>query len=553
MAELKIYQPQIGPKAYSDISSAGLMIPLNVATQQGAGISKLGKAITDIYKDQKLQDDKNRYHKLLPDIQKKLSLHKITASKGSNLDAGLKLYDQLIKGSKFDDLTKNESKYVKKNIKDYIRAERVKSIGPITSSIIKNHLEDTDVSNKDYLKNLAIKQASPNLADSYAADQEFKAWTSDESNKGIYGSKGWKKLLVDHDNFINDLRVRFRVKTEPFKVIKDTDKLLAQFGPDKLREIQKQARTQLKSNVAKESIQERLRVNSKADQQVENFVTLLTNINNANKFNNNAEFVNAAPNIDAMYDAKSVGSITNAQYDVLLQAATGKEFFQDYEMIGIISAQLAIAKDASEIDELNRAVFTNPVLLAKVGPEDVDAFNKMFKSFKPNRRGHQEYKKYQGYLEDTLGKIKFILGSRFSDTERQQTLRANRYISEFNQRVADQERPEDVYFDILSRVNMNELPSLDTLAKPVGADLTDFAQTIRDNPINTFKDINKQLAEKVKADNKYTMDMFKKDVARMDLIKDLYEARLAVAETNPKEGTDPQDFALKGKFFKVDK
>ena len=552
MAELKIYQPQIGPKAYSDISSAGLMIPLNVATQQGAGISKLGKAVTDIYKDQKLQDDKNRYHKLLPDIQKKLSLHKITASKGTNLDAGLKLYDQLIKGSKFDDLTKNESKYVKKNIKDYIRAERVKSIGPITSSIIKNHLEDTDVSNKDYLKNLAIKQASPNLADSYAADQEFKAWIKDESNKGIYGSKGWKKLLVDHDNFINDLRVRFRVKTEPFKVIQDTDKLLAQFGPDKLREIQKQARTQLKSNVAKESIQERLRVNSKADQQVENFVTLLTNINNANKFNNNAEFVNAAPNIDAMYDAKSVGSITNAQYDVLLQAATGKEFFQDYEMIGIISAQLAIADGASEIDELNRAVFTNPVLLAKVGPENVDAFNKMFKSFKPNRRGHQEYKKYLGDLGDTLGKVKTLL-KQFGKVEQTKELRANTFIAEFNQRVADQERPEDVYFDILSRVNMNELPSLDTLAKPVGADLTDFAQTIRDNPINTFKDINKQLAEKVKADKKYTMAMFKEDIRRMDLIKDLYEARLAVGETNPKEGRTAIDFALSGKLFKVNK
>ena len=552
MAELKIYQPQIGPKAYSDISSAGLMIPLNVATQQGAGISKLGKAVTDIYKDQKLQDDKNRYHKLLPDIQKKLSLHKITASKGTNLDAGLKLYDQLIKGSKFDDLTKNESKYVKKNIKDYIRAERVKSIGPITSSIIKNHLEDTDVSNKDYLKNLAIKQASPNLADSYAADQEFKAWTSDESNKGIYGSKGWKKLLVDHDNFINDLRVRFRVKTEPFKVIQDTDKLLAQFGPDKLREILTQARTKLKSNVAKESIQERLRVNSKADQQVENFVTLLTNINNANKFNNNAEFVNAAPNIDAMYDAKSVGSITNAQYDVLLQAATGKEFFQDYKMIAIISAQLAIADGASEIDELNRAVFTNPVLLAKVGPENVDAFNKMFKSFKPNRRGHQEYKKYLGDLGDTLGKVKTLL-ARFGDADRTRELRANTFIAEFNQRVADQERPEDVYFDILSRLEKVEIPGLDTLTKPAGVDLTDFAQTIRNNPINTFKDINKQLAEKVKADKKYTMAMFKEDIRRMDLIKDLYEARLAVGETNPTEGKDPKNFALTGGFFKVNK
>jgi len=161
MAELKIYQPQIGPKAYSDISSEGLMIPLSVATQQGAAISSLGKVVKDIYQNQKLQDDKNRYHKLLPAIQKKLTLHEITAGKGTNVDAGLKLYDQLIKNSKFDDFTKNESKYVKRNIIDYIRTEKLKSIGTITSSIIKNHLEDTDISNKDYLTDLGILQASP--------------------------------------------------------------------------------------------------------------------------------------------------------------------------------------------------------------------------------------------------------------------------------------------------------------------------------------------------------------------------------------------------------
>ena len=479
-------------------------------------------------------------------------LDEITAGKGTNVDAGLKLYDQLIKNSKFDDLTKNESKYVKRNILDYIRTEKLKSIGTITSSIIKNHLEDTDISNKDYLTDLGIRRASPNLADSHAANEEFKVFTEDESNKRIYSPKEWNKIIVDHDNFVNDLRVRFRVKTEPFKVIKDSEKILAQLGPDKTREVLAQARTKLKSDVAKEDIQERLRVNSKADQQVENFVTLLVNINNANKFNNNAEFVNEAPDIDAMYDAKSVGSITNAQYDVLLQAATGKEFFEDYEMIGILSAQLAIADSAAEIDELNRAVFTSPMLLAKVGPENVEAFNKMFKSFKTNRPGHQEYKKYQGNLEDTLGKVKTLL-ARFGKTEQTKQLRANTFIAEFNQRVADRERPEDVYFDILSRLNKAEIPSLDTVAKPVGVDLTDFAEAIRKNPINTFKDINKQLAEKVKTDNKYTMTMFKKDVARMDLIKDLYEARLAVGETYPAENKSARDFALGGKLFKENK
>ena len=552
MAKLKIYQPQIGPREYTDVSSAGLMIPISLATQQGAAISNLGQAVTDIYKDQKLQEDKNTVNKLLPGIKQTLTLHEIKAGKLTDSKAGLAKYSELIKKSNFDELTKNESKYVKKNIKEYITAERLNGISGVISSNIKNHLVETETTNKNHLTDLAILQASPNLSDAYTADQKYKAWINDKSNKSIYDPKEWDKIQKDHDNFINDLRVRFRVKTEPFKVIKDTNKILAQFGPDKAREILKQARTKLKSNVAKEDLQERLRVNSRADQQVENFVTLLKRINNANKFNNNAEFVNEAPDIDAMYDAKSAGSITEAQYDVLLQAATGKEFFEDNEMIGIISAQLAIADNAAEIDELNRAVFTNPMLLAKVGPENVDAFNKMFKSFKSDRRGHQEYIKYQGYLEDTLGKVKFIAG-KFTDQDRQQNLRADRYVAEFNQRVADQERPEDVYFDILSRVNKNELPSLDTLAKPAGVDLTSFVEAIRTNPINTFKDINKQLAEKVKADKKYTMAMFKTDIARMDLIKDLFEARLAVGETDPKEGRTAIDFALSGKLFKVNK
>ena len=551
MAQLKIYQPQIGPKEYTDVSSAGLTIPFSVATQQGAAISDLGKAVTDIYKDQKLQEDKNTVNKLLPGIHKQLKLNEIAAGKGTNVDAGLKLYDQLIKDSKFDDLTVNESKYVKKNIKEYITAERLNGISGVISSNIKNHLVETETTNKDFLTDLAILQASPNLSDAYTADEKYKAWINDESNKNIYDPKEWDKIKKDHDNFINDLRVRFRVKTEPFKVIQDSEKIIAQFGSDKTREILNQARTKLKSDVAKEDLQERLRVNSKADQQVENFVELLKRINNANKFNNNAEFVNEAPDIDAMYDAKSAGSITNAQYDVLLQAATGKEFFEDNEMIGIISAQLAIADTAAEIDELNRAVFTSPMLLAKVGPENVEAFNKMFKSFKTNRPGHQEYKKYQGNLEDTLGKVKTLL-AKFGTAERTRELRADTFIAEFNQRVAERERPEDVYFDILSRLNMIEIPSLDTLAKPVGVDLTDFATAIRKNPINTFKDINKQLADKVKADKKYTMDMFKKDVARMDLIKDLFEARLSVGETNPsKQGTTASEFALSGKLFKV--
>ena len=85
MAELKIYQPQIGPKAYSDISSAGLMIPLSVATQQGAAISSLGKVVKDIYQNQKLQDDKNRYHKLLPAIQKELFSFKKKMKSGNKV------------------------------------------------------------------------------------------------------------------------------------------------------------------------------------------------------------------------------------------------------------------------------------------------------------------------------------------------------------------------------------------------------------------------------------------------------------------------------------
>ena len=47
------------------------------------------------------------------------------------------------------------------------------------------------------------------------------------------------------------------------------------------------------------------------------------------------------------------------------------------------------------------------------------------------------------------------------------------------------------------------------------------------------------------------MATFKEDVRRMDFIKDLFEARLAVGETNPKEGITARDYALGGKLFKA--
>ena len=47
------------------------------------------------------------------------------------------------------------------------------------------------------------------------------------------------------------------------------------------------------------------------------------------------------------------------------------------------------------------------------------------------------------------------------------------------------------------------------------------------------------------------MATFKEDVRRMDFIKDLFEARLTVGETNPKEGKTALDFALGGTLFKA--
>ena len=69
MAVLKIPQSTQQAKAGGNLSGIDTTLPLNLARQQGAAISSVGKVFEDIYKEQRAIEDKKDFYK----IQEKLA------------------------------------------------------------------------------------------------------------------------------------------------------------------------------------------------------------------------------------------------------------------------------------------------------------------------------------------------------------------------------------------------------------------------------------------------------------------------------------------------
>ena len=64
MAVLKIPQSTQQAKAGGNLSGIDTTLPLNLARQQGAAISSVGKVFEDIYKEQRDIEDKKEFYKI---------------------------------------------------------------------------------------------------------------------------------------------------------------------------------------------------------------------------------------------------------------------------------------------------------------------------------------------------------------------------------------------------------------------------------------------------------------------------------------------------------
>jgi Ran GTPase-activating protein (RanGAP) involved in mRNA processing and transport len=88
--------------------------------------------------------------------------------------------------------------------------------------------------------------------------------------------------------------------------------------------------------------------------------------------------------------------------------------------------------------------------------------------------------------------------------------------------------PENAYLKVISKIGNEKMPDLfSPNLRPLNFDITNLATAIGKEPDNYFKNINNDLAQQFKK-GKITRSEFLEDIARVDLLKDVYEVRKRV-------------------------
>ena len=124
MARLQIIESEQNVRESRTPTTTALNLPLSLATQQGAAIKSVVKAIGDIQNDLVKIETQNKVDKIKPNIVKDIFNTYQVASKEDSTDAALAKFYQLTDPKSFEFYFQNEKPLVKKLLRNEILKER---------------------------------------------------------------------------------------------------------------------------------------------------------------------------------------------------------------------------------------------------------------------------------------------------------------------------------------------------------------------------------------------------------------------------------------------
>ena len=113
MAKLTILQSEQNLRQSSTPTTTALNLPLSLATQQGAAINSVVKAIGDIQNDLTKIETQNAVDKAKPSILQSILKSYETSSKLNSTDAALKSFFENTNPNKFETILKNQKPLAK--------------------------------------------------------------------------------------------------------------------------------------------------------------------------------------------------------------------------------------------------------------------------------------------------------------------------------------------------------------------------------------------------------------------------------------------------------
>ena len=516
-SKLRVNTPQT-----PNISSGA--IPINLALKLGSDISQAGRVFDQIKEDQKAIENENRFYEIIGPKQKEIDATFNAASKMSELEPAEKLLNEV-----YDIDVSKENKNVQKLVNTYINKTRLKNQSDLYKSVMARSAEKAQLNDLTFLNRNLIERTSESDGTRLTAEKDFVDFFNQVSLDSRYNPESKQKLKDEYEFLKKEILIKSNIKRRPFEVLLNQDEILKNFGPQKGELYLKMAQDKFISDVNQEVLENDKQINERIFNQSITFAEY------ANRINDGLGDKNLGmPSIDNIHDSLDRGDINSAQYDALVELISNPEKISDERLINVIDNQILIAEEVNEFDDIKNIANSSADILKNTNIKDITVLNKLIDQLKTDPSKTDKYKQFYKQLVINMGDLGGLADTLFGSGgptpyDKMETADA---VARFKNYVVNGDDPEAAYFKVLGTITKEKIPDIySPNLQPLNLDIPDMAVAIQKNPDGFFDDQGNKLAQKLR-NKEINKDQFIEDVARLDLLKDVYDTRLRVFDNN---------------------
>lgn len=516
-SKLRVNTPQT-----PNISSGA--IPINLALKLGSDISQAGRVFDQIKEDQKAIENENRFYEIIGPKQKEIDATFNAASKMSELEPAEKLLNEV-----YDIDVSKENKNVQKLVNTYINKTRLKNQSDLYKSVMARSAEKAQLNDLTFLNRNLIERTSESDGTRLTAEKDFVDFFNQVSLDSRYNPESKQKLKDEYEFLKKEILIKSNIKRRPFEVLLNQNEIVKNFGPQKGELYLKMAQDKFISDVNQEVLENDKQINERIFNQSITFAEY------ANRINDGLGDKNLGmPSIDNIHDSLDRGDLNTAQYDALVELISNPEKVSDERLINMIDNQILIAEEVNEFDDIKNLANSSADILKNTNIKDITVLNKLIDQLKTDPSKTDKYKQFYQQLVINMGDLGGLADTLFGSGgvtpyDKMETADA---VARFKNYVVNGDDPEAAYFKVLGTITKEKIPDIySPNLQPLNLDIPDMAVAIQKNPDGFFDEQGNKLAQKLR-NKEINKDQFIEDVARLDLLKDVYDTRLRVFDNN---------------------
>lgn len=525
MATLKINYSEAQVKKSTPTNISGLTIDPYYASVAGSGFTKLGGFVDKIIKDTKVQNNKNEARKKQIEIDEVFQSEYSKYSTSSN-PADVKTFIENTDFRKFKKILKGSNKSVKNMSEAYVLKSQQDLRWKLLSQITTQHTKETLQGDQDDLDKITLGMASNDVTTRTNAYGDFDRWFGNSNNSSKYSKDQYAKLKDDKLTQAKRYQLDFRIKNDPFSILRDP-KLLNKAENDL-------ATMQLFKKATVNAIDQQTQIDwdsiekeeASVKEKINNFATIAVRLN---RFKETENWRSQVPTLDDINDMVKQDQLNSVQGAALIDFFTNPNKVSDSRIIDMINAQLSVANNVNDIDDIEQLVNFNAEFAAKLNIKDTTAFQAKFEKYKSDFPLAQEAQILEEQLATNMGKVSSlggnIMSKKSSGMTTQEKMLRDQATTYFNDLVNNKKvLPSDAYIQSLEKfASKDRLPTIYDVMPLTSIKLKPPLDTKKDQD-EYFLKARTEIADTYR-DGKIDIKVFQEDLAKLDLAEDLFEIR----------------------------